>query len=63
MTPSIRSAFTAAVYEFATHTLREAKGTPPTPALEKLKKPEIAALAEREIANTGWLPKPLRPPQ
>lgn len=40
--------------------LREAKGTPPAPAWEKLKKPDLAALAERETAGTGWLPPPLR---
>ncbi|WGJ13252.1 hypothetical protein QEV83_11065 [Methylocapsa sp. D3K7] len=44
--------------------IAEAKGTPCAPAWEKLKKPELAALAERQIAGTGWLPKPLRlPPQ
>ena len=44
--------------------ITEAKGTPCAPGWEKLKKPELAALAERQIAGTGWLPKPLRlPPQ
>jgi hypothetical protein len=28
-----------------------------------MKKPDLAALAEREIAGTGWLPEPLRAPQ
>jgi ParB family chromosome partitioning protein len=41
--------------------LREAKGQPPAPAWKKLKKPELAALAERETAGSGWLPKLLRP--
>lgn len=40
--------------------IREAKGTEPAPAWEKLKKSELAALAEREIAGKGWLPEPLR---
>ena len=40
--------------------ITEAKGTPCAPGWEKLKKPELAALAERQIAGTGWLPKPLR---
>lgn len=40
--------------------LREAKGTAPAPAWEKLKKSELAALAEREIEGRNWLPEPLR---
>jgi ParB family chromosome partitioning protein len=38
----------------------EAKGTPAKRSWGKLKKPALAALAEREIAGTGWLPQPLR---
>lgn len=30
---------------------------PPPPAWEKLKKAELAVLAEREIAGKGWLPQ------
>lgn len=37
----------------------EAKGTH-APALDKLKKGELAARAEQLLAGTGWLPKPLR---
>ena len=40
--------------------LQEARQQPPAPAWEKLKKAELAALAEREIAATGWLPELLR---
>jgi ParB family chromosome partitioning protein len=40
--------------------IAEAKGTPCAPAWEKLKKPELAALAERQTAGTGWLPKLVR---
>lgn len=40
--------------------IQEAKGNPPAPAWEKLKKAELAALAERETAGTGWLPDVLR---
>lgn len=40
--------------------LREAKGTAPAPAWEKLKKSELAALAAREIEGKNWLPEPLR---
>jgi len=41
--------------------IQEAKGQPHAPALEKLKKGELAKEAERLLAGTGWLPKPLRP--
>ena len=40
--------------------IAEAKGTPCAPAWEKLKKLELAVLAERQTAGTGWLPKPVR---
>ena len=40
----------------------EAKGQPHAPALEKLKKGELASQAERLVAGTGWLPKLLRLP-
>ena len=40
--------------------LREARNAPPAPAWEKLKKADLAALAERETSGTGWLPPPLR---
>ena len=39
--------------------LREAKGSV-APAWNAMKKSELAALAERQIAGTGWLPEPLR---
>jgi ParB family chromosome partitioning protein len=41
--------------------LREARGAAPAPAWEKLEKPELAALAERETAGSGWMPRLLRP--
>jgi ParB family chromosome partitioning protein len=41
--------------------IREAKGEP-APAWEKAKKADLAVIAEREIAATGWLPKILRGP-
>jgi ParB family transcriptional regulator, chromosome partitioning protein len=40
--------------------LTEAKGTPAKRSWEKLKKPDLATLAEREIAGTSWLPQPVR---
>ena len=41
--------------------LQQAKGTPPAPAWQNMKKSELAVLAAREIAGTGWLPELLRP--
>lgn len=40
--------------------LVEARKQPVAPAWEKLKKAELAALAERDISGTGWLPAILR---
>jgi ParB family chromosome partitioning protein len=40
--------------------LKEGRNQPPAPAWEKLKKAELAALAERELAGKGWLPEVLR---
>jgi ParB family chromosome partitioning protein len=39
--------------------LKEVKGAT-APAWDKAKKADLAAIAEREIAQTGWLPVPLR---
>lgn len=40
--------------------LQQARQQPPAPAWANLKKAELAKLAERAIAATGWLPAPLR---
>jgi ParB family transcriptional regulator, chromosome partitioning protein len=40
--------------------IAEATGAPAKRSWQKLKKAELAALAERECAKTGWLPEPLR---
>jgi len=40
--------------------IQAAKGQPPAPAWEKLKKAELAQEAERQIAGTDWLPEMLR---
>lgn len=40
--------------------LKEVKGVPPAPAWSSMKKADLAALAERETAGTGWLPAPLQ---
>jgi ParB family chromosome partitioning protein len=41
--------------------LREGRNQPPAPAWEKMKKGELATLAERELKDSGWLPEILRP--
>lgn len=38
-------------------------GKPANAETLKLKKTELAALAEKEIGGTGWLPEPVRVPQ
>jgi len=40
--------------------LSEAKGMPAKRSWDKLRKSELATLAEREIAGTGWLPQTLK---
>jgi len=40
-------------------TLREARDGAVAPAWLKAKKADLANIAEREVANTGWLPAPL----
>jgi ParB family chromosome partitioning protein len=40
--------------------LEAARQAPGAPAWAKMKKAELAALAERETAATGWLPAPLQ---
>ena len=38
----------------------EAKSVPAKRSWEKMKKAELAKLAEREVAGTGWLPAPVK---
>jgi ParB family chromosome partitioning protein len=40
--------------------LAAAKGVPAKRSWDKLKKSELAVLAEREVAGSGWLPQPLK---
>jgi ParB family chromosome partitioning protein len=40
--------------------IREVKGNAIASAWLKAKKADLAAIAEREVAGTGWLPVPLR---
>ncbi len=40
--------------------MREALGEQKAQLIDRLKKPEMAKEAERLLADTGWLPEPLR---
>ena len=40
--------------------VREAKGDASAQLIDHLKKPDMANEAERLLADTGWLPEPLR---
>jgi ParB family transcriptional regulator, chromosome partitioning protein len=42
--------------------VREAKGEASAQLIDHLKKPDMAREAERLLAGTGWVPKPLRTP-
>lgn len=42
--------------------VREAKGDASAQLIDHLKKPDMAKEAERLLADTGWLPEPLRTP-
>ena len=59
-TPTAENYFTRVGKQQILEAIQEAKGQPPAPAWEKLKKADLAQEAERQIAGTGWLPKPLR---
>jgi ParB family chromosome partitioning protein len=43
--------------------VREAKGQAASELIDHLKKSDMAAEAERLLADTGWLPEPLRTPE
>lgn len=59
-TPSASNFFSRVGRATIVSAMAEAKGTPAKRSWDKLKKPALAALAERETAGTGWLPQPLR---
>jgi ParB family chromosome partitioning protein len=59
-TPTAENYFSRVSKRQILEAIFEAKGQPAAPAWEKLKKPELAKEAERQVAGTGWLPKPLR---
>jgi ParB family chromosome partitioning protein len=60
-TPDIPTYFSRVSSAQIITALCEAKGVPAAPAWGRMKKPDLAALAAREIAGTRWLPEVLRP--
>jgi ParB family transcriptional regulator, chromosome partitioning protein len=56
-TPTAENFFKRVGRPSIVNAIREATGKPSKRSWEKLKKAELAALAERETAGTGWLPK------
>lgn len=40
--------------------ISEAKSVSPAPTWSKMKKTDLASIAERQVSETGWLPEPLR---
>jgi len=59
-TPTAENFFLRVSRQTVVAAMKEAKGLPAKRSWDKMKKPALAALAEREIAGTGWLPQPLR---
>ncbi len=60
-TPDAKNYFSRVDKPLILEALQDARNQPPAPAWEKLKKAELAALAERELAGKAWLPALLRP--
>jgi ParB family chromosome partitioning protein len=59
-TPTVGNFFGRLTKDRIIDALKDAKGDAIAPAWLKAKKADLAAIAEREIAQTGWLPVPLR---
>jgi ParB family transcriptional regulator, chromosome partitioning protein len=59
-TPTAENFFSRVGRDSIVAAISEAKEVPAKRSWQKMKKAELAALAEREIVGTGWLPKPLR---
>lgn len=59
-TPTAAGYFSRISRDGIIQALTEAKECHPAPAWLKMKKAELAALAEKQIAGTGWLPAPVR---
>lgn len=60
-TPNAENYYTRVSKPQILEALTEGRSQPPAPAWDKLKKTELAQLAERELAGNGWLPQLLRP--
>jgi ParB family transcriptional regulator, chromosome partitioning protein len=59
-TPTAENFFRRVGRATIVNAIKEATGKPSKRSWEKLKKSELAVLAERETAGTGWLPPALR---
>lgn len=59
-TPTAGNFFGTLTKDGIVEALREARDGGIAPAWLKAKKADLATIAEREVANTGWLPAPLR---
>lgn len=59
-TPTAENYFSRVSSQQILADIAEARGKPNAPALEKLKKGDLAKEAEKLVSGTGWLPKPLR---
>jgi ParB family transcriptional regulator, chromosome partitioning protein len=59
-TPTAAGYFGRVNRTFIVDALTEAGRPARTRAWSKMKKADLAALAERELNGTGWLPQPLR---
>jgi len=60
-TPDVATYFSRVSSAQIVTALCEAKGVAAAPAWSRMKKSELAALAAREVAGTGWLPEAIRP--
>jgi ParB family transcriptional regulator, chromosome partitioning protein len=59
-TPTAGNYFGRLTKDGIVDSLRDARNGAVAPAWLKAKKADLAAIAEREVADTGWLPAPLR---
>ena len=59
-TPTADNYFSRASKPLIVKAVCEAKKRTPSPKWEKMKKADLATMAEREVAATGWLPEQLR---
>ncbi|MBN8908312.1 MAG: chromosome partitioning protein ParB, partial [Rhodospirillales bacterium] len=59
--PSVANYFGRVTKSRIVEAVREALGEEKAQLIDHLKKPDMAKEAERLLADTGWLPEPLRP--